>query len=307
MLTSEDLTFFLGVAADDSLAAAARRMNVTASAVTQRLKALETKLGMRLTQRNGRSLLLTDEGRLLCATGGDLMRQLDMLNEELMSRRKIVSGRLRVIAPFGFGRQIIAPLCVDFQESYPDVAIDLFLTDRIGRYPDQTWDLAIHVGELAPTGLKMRTLARNQRYVCASPAYIAAHGSPSTPADLVHHRCLVLRENDEDSSLWKFRKDGEALGIRVDGVLSSNDGELIRQWALAGHGIMIRSQWDVSAEIANGKLVRLLQDHALNDADVVLLVDAASEQRQRTKRFVEHLAANLSPAPWESNNPRKDR
>ncbi len=308
MLTSEDLIFFTILAGEQSLTAAARRLNVTASAVTQRLKALESRLGLRLIQRNGRALLLTDEGSMLAKTGGILIGNLNSLNEQLLARRGVVSGPLRIIAPLGFGRRYISPVCISFKRLYPDVAIDLSLSDKIGRYPEQSWDLAVHVGELEPTGLKVRTVARNKRFICASPAYLSTHPAPLTPVDLRQHQCLVLRENNEDSSLWKFTKQRQTYNVRVDASISTNDGDTLRQWALSDMGVMIRSEWDVADDIAKGQLVRLLPDYEIQDADVVLLVDASSEQRLRTTTFVHHLIASLTPAPWRaaSVSPSRD-
>lgn len=298
MLTTEELIFFSAIAGEHSLAAAARRLNVTASAVTQRLKALEAKVGLRLTQRNGRALLLTDEGEMLAKVGVTLIAELAQLDEALLTRRDVVAGPLRVIAPFGFGRRFIAPLCMSFRDLYPGVTIDLQLSDRMGRYPERSFDLAIHIGELSPSGLKVRTVARNRRYVCASPKYLESRSSPKVPADLRSHQILVLRENDEDATLWKFKSNGNIVSVRVEATMSSNDGELIRQWAMDGQGIMIRSEWDVSDDIAKGRLVRLLPSYPMKDADVVVLVDAASEQRLRTAKFMKHLVQSLSPPPW---------
>lgn len=298
MLNSDDLIFFTTLAHEQTLIAAARRMNVTPSAVTQRLKALEAKVGLTLAHRNGRGLLLTDEGELLVSRGTAMVGQLAALDEALLTLRGSVSGPLRIIAPFGFGRRHIGAVCADFRRLYPELSIDLHLSDRLGRYPDRSWDIAIHVGELPITGLKVRTIAGNNRFVCASPGYLAARGIPVVPDDLQRHDCLVLRENDEDATLWKFGVGLETRSIRVEPSLTSNDGELIRDWALCGMGIMVRSEWDVSADLAEKRLVRLLPDYTLPAADVVMLVDTSSEERLRTKKFVEHLVASFSPPPW---------
>lgn len=298
MLSSDDLVFFSIVSGETSLTAAARRLNVSASAVTQRLKALESRIGLRLVQRNGRALVLTDEGDLLARRGGQLVAELSSLNELVVARRGVVSGPLRIIAPFGFGRRYIAKVCSEFRKLYPEVSIDLRLSDKLGRYPETGWDLAIHVGELPSSGLKVRRLARNRRFLCASPDYIAKHGQPRSPTDLREHQCLVLRENDEDAALWRFRHGSEAINVRVEPAMASNDGELLRNWALGGLGVLIRSEWDVQEDIQGGRLLWLLQDFHLQDADVVMLVDAASAQRMRTRKFVQHLVESLSPPPW---------
>lgn len=298
MLKSEDLRFFSIVAKENSLAAAARRLNISASAVTQRLQLIERQVGVRLTYRNGRSMILTDEGKILAERGSRIVGEIAALDEALTVRRGTVSGQLRVLAPFGFGRKHIGPLCAEFQELNPEVSVELLLTDRLGKYPEQAWDLAIQVGELHDSALRMRTLAQNHRVVCAAPVYLAGRSLPEKPADLVKHDCIVLRENDEDATLWRFTKEGKNTSVRVEPKLSSNDGSVIKQWALAGRGIVIRSEWDVADDIKATRLVRLLSDYALPRADIVLLIGNASEAGGRTRSFIEFLASRLAATSW---------
>ena len=298
MIKSEDVRFFLTIAEEGSLAAAARRLGVTPSAVSQRLQALEASLGLRLTHRNGRSMILTDEGSLLAEQGGRIVADMERLAETLSTRRGAVFGQLRVLAPFGFGRRYIAPLCLAFQQEHPDLKIDLFLADRLGRHPDQPWDLAIHVGELADSSLRMRKLASNRRLLCAAPDYLAGRQPPRVPADLRDHDCIVLRENDEDATLWRLQRDGETFSIRVVPRLSSNDGNVTRDWALAGRGIIIRSEWDVAQDVHDGRLVPLLTDYTLPAADVVLLTGGATDIAGRTRAFIDFLSHRFRQISW---------
>ena len=300
MLKSEDLRFFSIVAKENSLAAAARRLNISASAVTQRLQLIERQVGLRLTYRNGRSMILTDEGKILAGRGGRIIGEIEALDEALRVRRGTVSGHLRILAPFGFGRKHIGPLCAEFQELNPHVSVELLLTDRLGKYPEQAWDLAIQVGELHDSALKMRTLAQNHRVVCAAPAYLADRSLPKKPEDLAKHDCLVLRENDEDATLWRFTKEGENTSVRVEPKLSSNDGSVIMQWALAGRGIVVRSEWDVADDIKAKRLMRLLSDYLLPRADIVLLIGSAAEAGSRTRSFIEFLSIKLAATTWAS-------
>jgi DNA-binding transcriptional LysR family regulator len=310
MIRSDDLRFFAVVSREKSLAAAARRLDVTASAVTQRLQAMEAQLGLRLTHRNGRTMILTDDGQLLADRGDRIISELDALAETFLSRRRTISGHLRVLAPFGFGRRHVAPACGKFHNLNPDLKVELLLSDKLGRHPDQSWDVAIHVGEVPDSALKMRTLARNRRIVCAAPSYLQDRDPPATPWDLQHHSCIALRENEEDATLWKFQKDGQTLGVRIDPALSSNDGSVVRHWALEGKGIVIRSEWDVAGHIQDGDLVELLPDYGLPRADIVLMVSASAETAGRTRGFIDFLAAELARASWtrpvdlDSNGPQ---
>ena len=298
MLRSEDIRFFSVVARETSLAAAARRLNISPSAVTQRLQALERQLGLRLTHRNGRTTILTDEGAVLAEEGTRILGELDALRDTLASRRGTVSGLLRVLAPFGFGRRHVAPLCEKFQQQHPALQIDLQLTDRLGRHPEQAWDVAIHIGELQDSALKMRRLAPNRRLLCAAPAYLETRGVPHMPSDLADHDCIVLRENDEDASLWRFSRNGETQGIRVHSHLSSNDGGVARGWALAGRGIVIRSEWDVAEDVAAGRLTQLLPDYTLPPADIILLTGSRADAAARTRAFIQFLSLELAGVNW---------
>ena len=301
MLATDDLRFFLAVAEAPSLAAASRALDVSPPAVTQRLRALEERLGTHLVDRAGRHLALTDEGELLAERGRAILDALGELDEALAARRGQVVGHLRVVAPLGFGRRHVAPVAAAFQAAHPEVAIDLTLSDRLGGVPEGTFDLAVHVGEIAGAapGLIARRLAPNARIVCAAPAYLAARGEPSVPDDLRRHACIALRENDEDVTLWRFRRDGAEVRIRIEPRLASNDGEVVRGWALAGRGIILRSEWDVADDLRAGRLVRLLQDFAAPEAPVVALIGARRRARAaRTRRFLDALAAALDPAPW---------
>ncbi|OAS26839.1 LysR family transcriptional regulator [Methylobacterium platani] len=301
MLGTDDLRFFLAIADAPSLAAASRALDVSAPAVTQRLRALEERLGVHLVDRTGRHLALTDEGELIAERGRAVLDALGDLDEALAARRGRVVGHLRVVAPLGFGRAYVAPVAAAFQEAHPDVAIDLTLSDRLGGMPEGAFDLAVHVGGIAQAapGLIARRLAPNDRVVCAAPAYLAGRAPPTAPADLRSHACIALRENDEDVTLWRFQRGDTEERVRIEPRLSSNDGEVVRGWALAGRGVILRSEWDVADDLRAGRLVRLLPDYALPEAPVVALLGAPRRARAaRTRRFLDALAAALDPPPW---------
>ncbi|BAQ46471.1 MULTISPECIES: LysR family transcriptional regulator [Methylobacterium] len=301
MIATDDLRFFLAIAEAPSLAAASRALDVSPPAVTQRLRALEERLGTHLVDRPGRHLALTDEGEVLAERGRAILDALGELDEALAARRGQVVGHLRVVAPLGFGRRHVAPVAAAFQAAHPEVAIDLTLSDRLGSVPEGTFDLAVHVGEIAGAapGLIARRLAPNARIVCAAPAYLAARPAPAIPDDLRGHACIALRENDEDVTLWRFARDGREARVRIEPRLASNDGEVVRGWALAGRGVILRSEWDVADDLRAGRLVRLLPDFAAPEAPVVALLGARRRARAaRTRRFLDALAAALDPAPW---------
>lgn len=304
MLSTADLDFFSIVARSPSLAAAARELDVTPSAVTQRLQELERRVGVRLVDRSGRHIALTDEGELLATRGRAIADELSDLTEILSARRGEVAGHLRVVAPFGFGRTYVAPAVADFLRAHPGVTIDLRLSDRRSTASDHSWDVAIHIGELRESSFVTRPLAPNARVLCASPDYVARHGIPDTPRDLLKHRCIALRENDEDVTLWRFDRRGTSpLQVRIDPVLASNDGDVVRNWAIGGEGIIVRSEWSVADDLRLGRLTRLLPTYTLPDAPVVAFIGPRKGRSARTSAFVRALQQTLTPVPWRTASP----
>ena len=302
MLDADDLRFFAAVARARSLASAARELNVSPPAVTQRLRGLEDGLGMRLVDRSGRHLTLTDEGELLARHGRGILGSFEALTDALAERRSRVTGNLRVLAPLGFGRRHIAAVVSSFRAQHPEVRVDLTLSDRTGRLSPEAWDLTIHVGDLGEVtpSLRVSHLAPNRRLLCAAPAYVARMGQPSTPDDLALHTCIALRENDEDVTLWRFRSpDGAERRIRVVAELASNDGEVVKHWAVDGLGLVVRSEWDVAEDVRAGRLVSLMEDYALPEAPVLALLGSGRRSRAaRTVRFLKTLQEALTPPPW---------
>jgi DNA-binding transcriptional LysR family regulator len=299
MLNADDLRFFIAITQSSSLAAAARHLNVTPPAVTQRLRSLELRLGVQLVDRSTNSM--TDEGELLAEQSRTVVQQIDAIEELIAQRRGTVAGHLRISAPSGFGRTYIVPTVDRFLETHPEVRVTLELSDNpIGLKPD-AWDVIVHIGELRSSPLQMIQLSPNRRVICASPAYLARRGTPESPSDLLKHDCLGLRENDEDVTLWRLAAAGGQIEtVRVNPLFWSNDGEAIRTLAMKGRGIMLRSEWDVAPQIASGTLVEILQGWSAPDAPVVALLGPRNYRAARTRNFVEMLRQALTPAPWRS-------
>ncbi len=305
MLKGDDLEFFAVIASSASLAAVARTLNVSASAVSQRLQALEQKLGVQLLHRRAGRLLLSDEGEMLAIRGRTVVRELNAAKEALAARQRLIAGRLRLIAPLGFGRRYIAPAVASFRGLHPDVVIDLTLTDRPSAISSDSWDIAFHVGgiDAAASSVTVRKLASNERFLCASPAYLERRGSPKGVANLAAHDCIALQEDFGDGALWCLRLAGGSSQerVRVKPVLTTNDGSVAKTWALAGLGVLLRSEWDLADELRTGTLQRVLEKYAAADADVVALLPCSDETRPaRTRTFLEHIKAELDREPWRN-------
>ena len=292
-----DLRFFVTITDSGSLAEAARRLDVTPSAVSQRLRHLESRLGMQLAHRSTRRFTLTEEGALFHAGVVGLLADLDGLVDTLRERSGEVAGTLHVGGPLGFGRNHLAPAIADFHTLHPKLMVSLTLSDVVSAADANRFDLILHIGAMPDSSMVAYPIAPNARFVCAAPSYLASRPAPAEPKDLAGHDCIVLRENDEDVTLWRLRRNRSEEAVRVPAILSSNDGEVARQWALAGKGIVMRSEWDVAESLASGRLVRLLPDWSAPDADVVAVVASRAGMSARVKLFLSFLQARFKPMP----------
>lgn len=299
MLTADDLAFFTVLANSASLAESARKLNVTPPAVTQRLRALEARVGVRLIDRSSRHLSLTDEGALVASQGMIVADAIETLAEALADRRSVVRGHLRIAAPHGFGRIHVAPVVEAFVQLHRAVTVTLDLSDHPGSLQIESYDVIIHIGPPGPMNQVVTTLAPNRRILCASPSYLDRSSPIHAPVDLAQHRCLVVRENDEDVTLWRFSHlQHDPVTVRIHPTMSSNDGAVIREWALAGQGIAIRSEWNIASDLAHGRLRQILPEWEVPTADVVAMLGARHGRSARTTAFLAMLRQSLTPAPW---------
>ena len=301
MLTSDDLAFFAVLAGSSSLAESARKLNVTPPAVTQRLRALEARVGVRLVDRSARRLSLTDEGALVAAHGQMVSDAIESLSEALADRRSTVSGHLRIAAPHGFGRVHVAPVVGEFARRHSSVTVALELSDYPAARLVETCDVVIHIGPPGAPSQIVTTLAPNRRILCAGPGYLQAAPPIQAPHDLARHRCLVVRENDEDVTLWRFQRPSyEPATVRIHPAMSSNDGAVVRDWAINDLGVTIRSEWDVAGDLASGRLRQVLPDWEAPAANVVAMLGARHGRTTRTAAFLTFLRQSLTPAPWRA-------
>ena len=291
MISSDDLDLILLLANERSLAAVARASNISPSAISQRLTALEAKLGIRVAERVGRSgVVLTAEGEFLAERGAPVLAELKSIDDQLSEQKGVVAGHLNIVAPLGFGRTHMAPLVGKFQKLHPGVAVTLSLSDTLGRIPDGSWDIFIRVGPLHDSALVMKKLADNKRLLCATPGYIETYGAPKHPDELSKHNCIVIHEDEQDASLWSFcAKNGNRKDIRVRPILSTNDGEVALAWALGGQGIIVRSEWSVAGHIESGKLRQLLPGWSLPEAPVIALTSGPRGRAGRVQAMLDFL------------------
>ncbi|SJN13113.1 Transcriptional regulator, LysR family [Halomonas citrativorans] len=298
MSALDDLAFFQQLARAGSLTGTARELGLSLSAVSKRLKQLEARLGVELAARTTRRLTLTAEGERYLSRGALILDELGELENSLNDTHKHgLSGRLRVNATFGFGRQHIAPLLSTFCAMHPAVEGWLELTNFPLNLSDHGFDVGIRVGEPPDSRLIARPILPNRRVLCAAPRYIARMAPLNAPGDLVRQACLVIRENDTDFPLWRFERcndPGCVQSVKVSGRLASNDGEVITRLALDGHGIMMRSWWDVNEHLASGALVPLLPEWQGVRADFYAVFEQRRHVPTRLRAFIDHAQRDIT-------------
>lgn len=294
---SSELGFFYSLARTGSLTATARELNLTPPAVSKRLAQLEARLGVRLLNRTTRRVSLTEEGELYYREAARILSDIEQLEQTIASRRAVPRGLVRVNATFGFGHRYIAPAISKFVRSYPEVRVQLQLTDKPINLADEGYDIGIRLGQMEDASLITRGIARNRQLLVASPAYLKRHGTPTHPSELARHDCLVIRENDA-YGVWKFTRKSETETIRVSGTLASNNGEVVRNWALEGHGIMLRSEWDLGDHLRRGKLVQVLPEWHSPDADIHAVFPQRLHLSAKVRVLIDFLVDTFAEPPW---------
>jgi DNA-binding transcriptional LysR family regulator len=300
-----DLVLLTAIQREGSLAGAARLLDVAPPAASKRLAHLEQRVGARLLHRTTRRLQLTAEGEAFIEQAQPLLDGFARLEETLRERAGQARGRLRIASTFGFGRVWLAPVLAALHAQHPGIEIDLHLTEQLPNLTAGRFDAAVWLWRAQGGSLVTRRLAPNRRIVVAAPAYARRHGLPATPEGLVEHRCLVVREHDDTPSVWRLQQvtsRGVApRAFKVAGPMTSNHGEVVRDWCLAGHGLMLRSLWDVHALLARGQLMHVLPGWAMLDADVHLVLpprDLRLATPRRLRVLQEHLLAAFASVPW---------
>ncbi|MES2909774.1 MAG: LysR family transcriptional regulator [Pseudomonadota bacterium] len=306
-----DLELVLAIRDHGSLTAAALNLDIAAPAVTKRLAALEASLGQRLFQRTTRRVSPTAEGETLCERARVLLQGFSALEHELQERKAEPTGLIRLAATFGFGRLWLGPALAEFQQRYPRIEIQLQLTEQLPDLAREGFDGAIwlwSVNSRQAAEWVSRRLARNQRVLVAAPAYIKGQGMPASLEDLQNHVCLIARENGNEAAqrfdVWQLHKERtkSPVRIRVNGPLSSNSGELVRDWCLQGRGVMLRSLWDVTPQLASGELVRVLPAWSMPDADIHWLAPYRNDSPKRIRLLIDFLLAQFATEPWKVKN-----
>jgi len=283
------MAFFSLLARLGSFSAAAREMNVTTPAVSKRLSQMEARLGVQLLNRTTRRISLTAEGELYLEHARRILTDIEDMERLISSSIAAPKGLLRVNATLGFGRTHIAPLISSFAKKFPEVQVQLQLTVNPPALTEDAFDVCIRFGEPPDARVIARRIAGNRRLICASAAYLKKFGTPRTPHDLTQHNCIGIRQGDEAYGIWHLTAGQKTETVKVRGTLSTNDGEIAVNWALAGHGLLMRAEWDIAKYLHSGRLITVLGNWQTPPADIYAVYPQRLQTAARVKAFVDHV------------------
>ncbi|WP_230492823.1 LysR family transcriptional regulator [Martelella alba] len=275
-----------------SLAAAAKMRGVAPSAVTASLQRLESYVGARLLLRSTRGLSLTLEGERFLEHCRRIIGDLDEAIDQVADAGRL-KGIIRLTCINDFGRSRLSALIDGFQAHHSGVKFELSLDDEVINLIETGYDLALRTGPLTDSRLKARLILQAGRSVCASPAYWARHGKPRHPEELVEHNCLVLSRRGDPQHIWRFQDNNRELTVKVSGNRATNDGGLLRQWAIEGSGVVLKSDYDVADDLQAGNLETALETFQQTDVNLYAVHAAGRYPPRRVTAFIDYLVGML--------------
>ncbi len=297
MLNIEDLVVFVRTVDLGNLSAAGRDLRMTPALVSNRIMRLENKLGVRLLNRTTRRANATPEGATFYDHCLRIIREAEAAEDALAAGRDLPKGALKVSAPVGFGRRHVAPHVAGFLARYPEIQFRLVLTDRFTDHIDEQVDLLIRNAELPDSSIISRRLAGNKRVLCAAPEYLADNPPLETPQDLSQHNCLLLRFPGSKQYQWTLEGPDGPVSPSVAGNMDADDGDVLTDWCLAGHGIALKSIWDAAAHLEAGNLQVVLPDFPPISPDIYALYPHSRYLPPRVRVFIDFLVETYADYP----------
>lgn len=288
-----ELQLFVEIVKAGNLSAAARALNSSPAAMSRGLTALESRLGVRLVTRTSRTFELTAEGQMFYERCERIVAEIAEAEAEASSQGKTVKGKLRIGAPMGIGRRLIAPLVASFVEKYPGIQVHLNLSDSGLDVIDDGLDVALRVGLPADTSVIAKKILSTRRIVCASPSYLKRHGVPRRPEDLRQHDCIRLVRGRRVMDAWLFQEGGKRFEITLSGTLTTTSGEVVHNWVCAGRGIALKAGWDVQPDLDAGSIVECLKDFWCDEIDLFAICASRLHLFPRIRVFLDFISSTL--------------
>lgn len=294
MALLDNIRVFMRVVELGSLSAAGRQLRLSAAVVSHRMQVLEGHLGVRLLNRTTRRVQPTEQGLAFYNACQDVVRAVERAESVVADSGGVPQGSLRVTAPLGFGRRVLGPLVPEFHDSYPQVSLQLRLSDHLIDLLSEAVDLAIRLAVLPDSTLISRKIIDCERLFCAAPGYLEARGTPKTPNDLMKHDCLLLRFPGSRQYRWTLQTARGPLTLSVQGGFDADDGDLLTDWALMGRGIAMKPLWEVAEHLRAGRLRPVLLDHAPEPAALSVLYPHRDLLPSRVKIFADFAVERFS-------------
>lgn len=289
----DNMRVFNAIVEHQGLTAAAKHLNTSPASITTKLKALEQHYGMKLLIRTTRSISLTDEGAKFYHLSRNALAHICDMEEQFQGQSDQLSGHLRISAPRDLGNNVIVPLIDEFLSLHPKVTPHLILSDDILSIQHNRLDATFRYSHLADSQLIARRLHASRRVLCAAPAYLKRYGSPIHPNELTNHSCIGSQQNKDEILRWNFIIDGDITPFPIVPCRFSNDGAVLKQWALKGHGIALKSMLDIHKEVESGELQIILESYSPDftqsgkSADLHLIYPHRDYLPDRTRVFID--------------------
>ncbi|NUO75840.1 MAG: LysR family transcriptional regulator [Lysobacter sp.] len=293
----QQIASFLAVVRSGSFVGAADATGFSKAAVSRHVAELEERLGVRLLHRTTRRLSLTDDGQRFHARAGELIAALDELEAETVSSGGEATGLLRINAPVTFGNLHLAPLWPRFTAAHPKVSLDITLNDRLVDLVEEGYDLAVRITQLANSQLVSRPLATTRVVLCASPGYLAAHGTPTQPRELAQHQVLAY-SYWMDGDVWRFTGPDGAVDVRVQPRIHSNSGDTCRAAALEDQGIILQPDFLVGEDLRHGTLVELMPQYRSIELGIYAVYATRKHLPMKTRHLVDFLVESFRDVSW---------
>ena len=296
------LNSFIDVASSNSFSQVAKSQSVAVSSVTRKIDWLEAEMGTRLFRRSSRRVMLTDAGEQFLPRARNILAELAQAKDAVAAINADPRGLMTVTAPTIFGRRHLAHAVASFLERYPMIEVDLHVSDALVDLAEQRVDVAIRIGQLPDSDLIATRLATLRPLVCASPAYLARHGRPATPEDLLQHDCITTTTPAPSGPAWRFAGVHRGAPLPVRGKLRTDDKDCALQAALAGIGIAHLASWVISDDIVAGRLVSLFPDARTPDPRSLPAIHAlrmpGRSYEAKARLFIAHLRQVIGETPY---------
>ncbi len=295
----QDLNVLITVVRQESFVLAAEELGVSPAYISKRIQILEKTLNTRLLHRTTRRVVLTEDGQRVFNQAIRILDNMDEMLDDLSQSKYMPRGQLSICTSFGFGRAKVAPIVSQLATAYPQLDIRLDVSDKNIDLVKSGYDLEIRVGGVLPEQHICKLLAKNRRVLCASPAYLARQGTPSSLDELKNHSCLVLKEKISTAGIWNLEHiNGGETALRINSALSSNDGGIVKQWAVHNQGIILRSFWDIEDDLKQGRLIQLLPDY-FQTADIWAIYPTRMTESAKLRVCIEFLQKSFQELSYD--------